>query len=160
MDAEENIWLILKQVMDPEIPVVSVVDMGIIRGIEFQEDTHTVRVVMTPTFSGCPALEVMQRQVEASLSQAGFKPEVKWTVSPAWSSDWITSQARQNMVSLGLAPPNRHAGFIDLALLEDVSCPYCGSQNTTQKNSFGSTLCRSIYFCNNCHQPFERFKPV
>jgi ring-1,2-phenylacetyl-CoA epoxidase subunit PaaD len=160
MDTEEDIWLILKQVMDPEIPVVSVVDMGIIRGIEFQEDNHTVRVMMTPTFSGCPALEAMQRQVEASLSQAGFKSEVKWTDSPAWSSDWITPQARQNMVSLGLAPPPRHAGFIDLALIEAVSCPYCDSQNTTQKNSFGSTLCRSIYFCNNCHQPFERFKPV
>jgi ring-1,2-phenylacetyl-CoA epoxidase subunit PaaD len=155
---EQDVWQILKQVMDPEIPAVSIVDMGIVRDMEIKG--KTVRVLLTPTFSGCPALEVIQRQVESSLSRAGLQPEVVWTNSPAWSSDWITPEARQKMASIGLAPPPRHTGLIELALLEPVGCPYCGSQNTIQKNSFGSTLCRSIYFCNNCHQPFERFKPV
>ncbi len=155
---EEDIWKMLNNVMDPEIPGVSVVEMGIVRKVELVQDA--VRVYLTPTFSGCPALEVIQREVEELLRQVNLKPEVFWTDSPAWSSDWISPQARAKMASIGLAAPPRHSGFIELALDEKVSCPYCGSPNTAQKNSFGATLCRSIYFCNNCNQPFERFKPV
>ncbi len=116
MQTEKEVWQILRQVMDPEIPVVSIVDMGIVRDVALEEDT--VRVRMTPTFSGCPALEVIQRLVEEQLSQAGLKPEVIWIDYPAWSSDWITPQARQKMTSIGLAPPPRHNGLIELALLE------------------------------------------
>jgi ring-1,2-phenylacetyl-CoA epoxidase subunit PaaD len=152
---EEDVWKIINNVMDPEIPIVSIVEMGIVRRVELEEDI--VHVYMTPTFSGCPALEVMRRQVEAILRQAGLKPEVLWTNAPAWSSDWIMPEARVKMASIGLAAPPRHSGFIELALEEQAHCPYCGSANTAQKNSFGPTLCRSIYFCNNCHQPFERF---
>ena len=158
MLSEEYVWQILRQIMDPEIPAVSIVEMGIVRDVELKGDF--VRVRMTPTFSGCPALEVIQRQVEADLSQVGLTSEVIWINYPAWSSDWITPQARHKMISIGLAPPPQHAGLIELSLLEVVRCAYCGSESTTQKNSFGSTLCRSIYFCNTCHQPFERFKPL
>ena len=158
MLTKHDVWQMINTVMDPEIPVVSIVEMGIVREVEFEEDA--VRLYMTPTFSGCPALEVIQRQVEETLRQAGLKPEVVWRDAPAWSTDWITPEARVKMASIGLAAPSRHTGFIELALEEQVHCPYCGSVNTVQKNSFGPTLCRSIYFCNNCHQPFERLKPI
>lgn len=155
---EEDVWQIINNVMDPEIPVVSVVEMGIVRKVDLEEDA--VRVYLTPTFSGCPALEVIQHEVEEILRQAGLKPEIFWTDAPAWSSDWIAPEAREKMASMGLATPPLHSGFIELALEEQVHCPYCNSISTTQKNSFGATLCRSIYYCNNCHQPFERFKPL
>ena len=158
MRSEEFVWQTLRQIMDPEIPAVSIVDMGIVRDVEL--NGGIVRVRLTPTFSGCPALEVIQRQVEADLRRVGLTTEVIWINYPAWSSDWITPEARQKMISIGLAPPSQHAGLIELSLLEVVHCPYCGSESTTQKNSFGPTLCRSIYFCNTCHQPFERFKPL
>jgi ring-1,2-phenylacetyl-CoA epoxidase subunit PaaD len=158
MQTEKEIWQILEQIMDPEIPAVSIVEMGIVRDIELKGDM--VRVRMTPTFSGCPALEVIQHLVELELRGEGLKPEIVWINYPAWTSDWITPQARQKMASIGIAAPPRHDGLIELSLLESVRCPYCGSDNTTQKNSFGPTLCRSIYFCNNCRQPFERFKPL
>jgi ring-1,2-phenylacetyl-CoA epoxidase subunit PaaD len=155
---EEDVWQILNKIMDPEIPVVSIVEMGIVRNVDLTGDT--VRVLMTPTFTGCPALEIMQAQAEASLRLAGLHPEIVWSSAPAWSSDWIAPEARKKMALIGLAAPPHHSGFIELALQEQVRCPFCDSVKTTQKNSFGPSLCRSIYFCSNCQQPFERFKPL
>jgi ring-1,2-phenylacetyl-CoA epoxidase subunit PaaD len=155
---ESDVWKILKQVMDPEIPAVSIVELGIVREVAVQGDC--ARVSLAPTFSACPALEVIQRQVEADLLQAGIQPLVNWSASPPWSSDWITPDGRLKLASIGLVPPPRHSGLIELALIERVTCPFCGSIDTTQKNSFGPTLCRSIFYCNSCRQPFERFKPV
>ena len=137
----DNIWKILEAVKDPEIPVVSVVEMGIIRSIGV--DDASVVVTMTPTYSGCPALQVMQEEIEERLLQAGaHHVQINVTLTPPWTTEWITEQARQKLKEYGLAPPQRHSGRIDLTLIENVICPYCDSDNTSLKNSFGPTLCR------------------
>jgi ring-1,2-phenylacetyl-CoA epoxidase subunit PaaD len=156
---EQLIWQLLEQVKDPEIPVVSVVEMGIIRGVTLEDD-H-VQVTMTPTFSGCPALHAMQTDVKQTLAAAGYDGvEICITHNPPWTSDWITPEARQKLKDFGLAPPPIHNGQFEILLLDTVRCPYCDSTDTSIKNTFGSTLCRAIYYCQNCQQAFEQFKPL
>ncbi len=155
----DQIWRLLDQIKDPEIPVVSIVELGMVREVQLED--QNVVVVLAPTFAGCPALHVIQEEVTRRMYAIGAnKAEVQITYNPAWSSDDITPQARQKMSEIGLAPPPKHQGLIEVALLEPVHCPYCGSFNTTIKNSFGPTLCRAIYYCNHCQQPFEQFKPL
>ena len=155
----EDIWQALDEVKDPEIPVVSLVEMGIIRKVERTDEG--IIVTMTPTFSGCPALQVMKTDIVDKLHDLGIDTvEVKQVLNPPWSTDWITPEARQKLKAYGLAPPPKHGGNFEIVLLDTVSCPYCDSQNTTMKNAFGPTLCRAIYYCNSCQQPFEQFKPL
>lgn len=155
----KQIWEALQDVKDPEIPAVSVVEMGMIRNIGVEKGR--VIVTMTPTFAGCPALQVMQANIEGRLRQEGAEEvAVKVTLSPPWSTDWVTPEGRQKLKDFGLAPPPRHLGLLEEVLQEPATCPYCGSKDTTLKNNFGPTLCRAIYYCNNCQQPFEQFKPV
>ena len=157
--AIERIWALLDEVVDPEIPVVSLVEMGIIRAVHVIEDE--VRVTMTPTFSGCPALEVMQEDIRQKLTKAGVKDvQVNQQLDPPRSSDWITEPAREKLKIIGLAPPHVHGGEFIEVLIDPIACPYCDSTNTTLKNSFGPTPCRMIYYCNQCQQPFEQFKPL
>lgn len=159
MISTEEIWRILEQVKDPEIPVVSVVELGMIRSVGVEGDQ--IIVTLTPTFIGCPALHVIQSEIEARLLQAGApQAQTRLSFSPAWSSDWITSAGRARLKAMGLAPPPRHDGQLEAALLAEVNCPYCGSSQTELKNDFGSTLCRAIYVCAACRQPFEQFKPI
>jgi len=155
----EQVWRILAEVNDPEIPVVSVVDLGIIRAVEVRGDE--VQVQMTPTFQGCPAVQVMRKEIENRLLEAGARSvQVTLVHSPPWTSQWISPQGREKLRSFGLAPPPVHQGNIEDALLTITACPYCGSQDTSLTNSFGSTLCRMIFVCNSCRQPFEQFKPL
>jgi ring-1,2-phenylacetyl-CoA epoxidase subunit PaaD len=156
----DAIWQFLDEVKDPEIPVVSLVEMGIIRRVEISDGT--VIVTMTPTFSGCPALQVMKSDIENRLREEGIAAiEVKQILDPPWSSDWITAEARQKLKQFGLAPPPRHGGNLqEILLIDTVACPYCDSTNTTIKNTFGPTLCRAIHYCHDCQQPFEQFKPL
>jgi ring-1,2-phenylacetyl-CoA epoxidase subunit PaaD len=155
----DEIWRLLDQIKDPEIPVISIVEMGMVR--EVQVEDQSVIVVLAPTFAGCPALQVIQDEILRRINASGaYKAEVHITYNPPWSSDDITPQARIKMRQIGLAPPPQHQGFIELALLEPATCPYCGSSNTSIKNNFGPTLCRAIYYCNHCQQPFEQFKPL
>jgi ring-1,2-phenylacetyl-CoA epoxidase subunit PaaD len=157
--AAGRIWKLLEQVKDPEIPVISVVEMGLIRGVA--ASGKRAIVTMTPTFSGCPALEVMRSEISGRLREAGWEEvDVRLAASPPWSSDWITESGREKLRGFGLSPPPRHAGQLEAALAAAVPCPYCNSHDTELKNDFGSTLCRAIYFCNQCRQPFERFKPL
>ncbi|HZQ08335.1 MAG TPA: 1,2-phenylacetyl-CoA epoxidase subunit PaaD [Anaerolineae bacterium] len=154
-----EIWRALDSVMDPEIPVVSVVEMGIVRDVQMQDDR--VIVSMTPTFAGCPALDMMRNAIEEKLREIGVeRVEIKTVLNPPWSSDWIAASARAKLKLIGLAPPPLHGGNVQLFFLDEVTCPYCGSTKTRVKNNFGPTLCRAIYFCRNCHQPFEQFKPL
>jgi ring-1,2-phenylacetyl-CoA epoxidase subunit PaaD len=156
---EALIWQALNDIVDPEIPVVSLVEMGIIRAVIIQDEQ--VIVTMTPTFSGCPALKVMEEDICSRLGKIGVENvEVVSTFKPPWTSDWIKPEAREKIKQIGLAPPKMHAGDFGALLIEPVTCPYCDSENTTLKNSFGSTPCRMIYYCNNCQQPFEQFKPI
>jgi ring-1,2-phenylacetyl-CoA epoxidase subunit PaaD len=156
---ESLVWQALDEIVDPEIPVVSLVEMGIIRAVDIHEGKVTV--TMTPTFSGCPALKVMEEDIITQLEEMGIEQvEVASTFNPPWTSDWIKPEAREKIKQIGLAPPKIHGGDFGVLLVESVACPYCDSENTTLKNSFGSTPCRMIYYCNNCQQPFEQFKPL
>ena len=160
--AEEHIWQALEEVKDPEIPVVSVVGMGIVREVSLEH--NQVRVRFTPTFSGCPALEVMRRDIRERLEQLGFAPEaiaVETMLSPPWSSDWIRDDAREALWRYGIAPPEKSGGS-GLMQLESPppACPRCGSLQASLKNSFGPTLCKAIYVCQACLEPFEAFKQV
>jgi ring-1,2-phenylacetyl-CoA epoxidase subunit PaaD len=135
------------------------VELGVIRDVLVEADR--VVVSMTPTFAGCPALHVMQVEVENRLLRLGAgEVEVRWVLSPPWTTDWITEAARAKLKSFGLAPPQRHGGLIQIIFSEDAVCPRCGSANSTLKNHFGPTLCRALYYCNECQEPFEQFKAL
>lgn len=154
-----EVWAALEAVKDPEIPVVSVVELGLVRQVGYDGDR--LIVTMTPSFIGCPALDVMQREVLSALEQMGYeRPEIRVIYQPPWTSDWITSEGRRKLQEFGLAPPPRHGGDLPAVFDAAAICPYCESDRTELKNSFGPTLCRAIYVCRNCQQPFEQFKPL
>jgi ring-1,2-phenylacetyl-CoA epoxidase subunit PaaD len=157
---EEQIWEALESVKDPEIPTLSMVDMGIITKVEIGESGQ-VCVEMTPTFVGCPALKMMERLVHDRLLEIGLNAiTVKTTLDKPWNSNKISERGLLCLKKHGLAPPPKHDGEITDALLEDITCPFCGSKNVQLKSAFGPTLCRSLHYCNNCLQAFEQFKPV
>lgn len=156
----DSVYALLEEVMDPEIPTISIVDMGIVTGVDVVSDTQ-VHVTLTPTFSGCPALKVMEELVIQRLHAAGI-PDASVTTSFAvqWNTNMISEKGLQALLKHGLAPPPKHDGYIELDVLSDTPCPLCGSRNTTLKSPFGPTLCRSLHYCNNCKNAFEGFKPV
>lgn len=157
LNAELLSWL--EEVKDPEIPVLSLVDMGVITQAEV--DGSVARVEMTPTFVGCPALEIMKQEVEQVITRHGFTPEVTVSFRKPWSSDKMTEKGKAALKKFGLAPPPASAQvFHDLEILESATCPRCNGTNTELKNPFGPTLCRAIYYCHTCHEAFEQFKPV
>lgn len=156
----EIIWKVLESVTDPEIPVVSVVDMGIVTDVFMKG--RTVVVQMTPTFAGCPALDIMHDTMRRAVQGAGY-PDVKveTVFDPPWSSDRITEEGRRKLKEFGLAPPARCNGSpVTQQVLSEVACPFCDSRETVLESLFGPTLCRSIHYCNKCRQSFEQFKPV
>lgn len=156
----ERVWEALRQIPDPEIPVINVVEMGIVRDVEVKGDRATI--TMTPTFSGCPALHLIREHLEAAARALGFtEVEVKTVLAPPWSTDWITPEAKEKLRQYGIAPPlpSQEVGLIQLELAP-IRCPRCGSLNTSTKNTFGPTLCKSIHVCNDCQEPFEGFKAV
>jgi ring-1,2-phenylacetyl-CoA epoxidase subunit PaaD len=157
--SEADVLAALNEIEDPEMPVVSIVELGIVRGVKL--DGSRAEVTLAPTFSGCPALSMIQESVKAKVRGLGFS-EVAVTLSlkPPWSSDWISEAGRAKLRKIGIAPPEMHGGNVLTVLEVPAQCPYCGSLNTTRKNSFGPTACRAIYFCNHCVQPFEKFKPL
>lgn len=156
---EELIWEALQEVKDPEIPVVSLVEMGIVQTVVLDNDE--IKVKMTPTFSGCPAQVEMKRSIEEKLLGLGAQSvEVEIVLNPAWTSDRITDEGRRKLKTFGLQPPHRHGGNLVATFFKPVACPRCDSLDTTLKNSFGSTLCRAIWYCNQCREPFEQFKPL
>lgn len=160
MVAPAAVWAALAEVTDPEIPPVSVVDMGMVAQVA--TDGAHVRIDMTPTFVGCPALELIRRNVITRISQvdgvAGVA--VRFVFDPPWTSERITAQGRDRLRSFGIAPP-LHEGTGNLISLAEVpDCPYCGSRQTHLENLFGPTACRSIYYCDACRQPFEAVKTI
>jgi ring-1,2-phenylacetyl-CoA epoxidase subunit PaaD len=156
----EDVLEKLHDVKDPEIPGISVVDMGIITDVSVSED-NAVHVVMTPTFVGCPALDVMRAGVEASVSELNpSSVRVDVTFDVPWTTNRLTERGRVALLKHGLAPPQEYTLELELDVLDHVACPLCGSTNTTLKSPFGPTLCRSLHYCNDCRQAFEGFKPV
>jgi ring-1,2-phenylacetyl-CoA epoxidase subunit PaaD len=157
----EDVWAALAEIPDPEIPVISIVDLGVVKSVEVADGT--VHVDFTPTFMGCPALEVMQLAMEARISDLGATPEITVRLDDSWSTDDITSAGREKLRAAGFAPPTPRpaAGRIELVQLQrGFRCPYCGSTETRLENLFGPTPCRSIRYCESCRQPFEQFKTI
>ena len=150
----------LKQVKDPEIPTISIVDLGIVTGVKIEnKDVH---VTLTPTFAGCPALRLMEDMVKDHLNANSMlgKITVETSFETTWTTDLITQEGHIAIKKHGLAPPKRNCSTISMEILESTKCPYCDSDNTSMKSPFGPTLCRSLHYCNNCKQAFEGFKPV
>jgi ring-1,2-phenylacetyl-CoA epoxidase subunit PaaD len=157
----ENVWEALAGVPDPEIPVISLVDLGVVREVEVEGD-H-VRVEFTPTFLGCPAQEVMRAQMAEAVRALGGEPEIDVVLDDSWSTDRITPEGRRKLEESGFAPPHpRAAAGPTLVHLHTNAfrCPYCGSTATRLENLFGPTPCRSIRYCESCRQPFEQFKTI
>lgn len=149
----------LKEVKDPEIPVVSLIDLGVITDVTISEDA--VKIDMTPTFVGCPAMDYMVNDVKTTLQGKGIENvEVNISFDKHWSSNNITDKGRTALKEFGLAPPPHYNHIVDIDILEQTPCPYCNSTNTELKTPFGPTLCRAMHYCNNCQQAFEQFKPV
>ena len=156
----EEALRILDDVKDPEVPVLSVVELGIIRGVEAED--RRVAVTITPTYSGCPAMKVIEDDVRDALLRAGFPDiEIKTVYSPAWSTDWIPAPAREKLRAYGIAPPPPTTAD-DLVpfgrTVRAMRCPFCGSTDTALESEFGATACKSLHVCRSCRQPFEHFK--
>jgi ring-1,2-phenylacetyl-CoA epoxidase subunit PaaD len=152
------VWEVMETVTDPEIPVLSVVDMGIIANVRL--DPRRVTVDVTPTFVGCPAVELIRANIRTAVESIGEKQvEVNIVFDPPWTSDRITERGRRRLKEVGFSPPVQ--GLVQIGLATPrVPCPFCDSPNTTMESMFGPTLCRSIYYCNACRQSFEHFKSV
>jgi ring-1,2-phenylacetyl-CoA epoxidase subunit PaaD len=155
-----DVWAALAEIPDPEIPVISLVDLGVVKDVEVENGA--VRVDFTPTFMGCPALDAMRSAMESKISELGGRPEINVRLDDSWSTDDITAEGREKLRSAGFAPPTpRPAGRMRLAQLQrGLRCPYCGSTSTRLENLFGPTPCRSIRYCEDCRQPFEQFKTI
>ena len=161
MVTAEQVWAALAEVPDPEIPVISLVDLGVVRDVAVEGDRVTIE--FTPTFLGCPALDAMRRALEAKITALGGEPDVEVVRGDAWSTDRITLAGREKLRAAGFAPPvPREASAPRLVQLQGKSfrCPYCGSTDTRLDNLFGPTPCRSIRYCESCRQPFEQFKTI
>jgi len=158
-EIDQELLPILKEVSDPEIPVLSIVDMGVVRSAKLEDDKH-VKVEITPTYSGCPAMDVIGDDVKKALSDQGYQPQVKLILSPAWTTDWMTDEAKQALKEYGIAPPMDPSA--DKAALlgqkKVVKCPQCGSKNTTLISQFASTACKAMFKCDDCQEPFDYFK--
>ncbi len=160
--SREELLAILDEVKDPEVPVVSVVELGIVRDVAATESG--VEVTITPTYSGCPAMREIESDIRDALAAHGLGPvEIRVVYSPAWTTDWIGAVAKAKLEAYGIAPPGA-VRRDELVLLERrgrrVRCPFCKSSDTEQKSEFGSTACKSIWFCRSCRQPFEEFKAI
>ena len=158
---DDEVWEALAEIPDPEIPVISLVDLGVVRDVAVEG--ARVRVELTPTFLGCPALETMRLALEERIRELGAEPDVRVIHDDSWSTDRITPEGRAKLRESGFAPPApRAAGRPTLVQLESGAfrCPYCGSTETRLDNIFGPTPCRSIRYCASCRQPFEQFKTI
>ena len=157
---KEDIYEILDQVTDPEIPVLTVRDLGVIRDV-ILHDAGKVEVIITPTYSGCPAMNTIEINIRAALQEAGFNAvQVTTVLSPPWTTDWLTENGRRKLKEYGIAPPQEKS-FDKNALFaeeKDIECPHCGSTDTRMVSQFGSTACKAMYQCNECLEPFDYFK--
>lgn len=167
--SHEQIWAFLDELTDPEIPVVSLRELGILRHV--REGSHgQLEVVITPTYSGCPAMGQIEDDIRNTLLSRGVQAKVVTQLAPAWTTDWMSDLAREKLRAYGIAPPSCNAGsqvksgsaimrFATMPVHDDVPCPQCGSANTTETSHFGSTACKAQYRCLACMEPFDYFKP-
>ena len=167
-NSEEKIWKILEEVKDPEVPVLSIIDLGIVRKIEFTSPVSTstgvqpgVRLTITPTYSGCPAMDVIQMDIRLKLLEKGYKNiSIQQSLSPAWTTDWMSEEGKRKLKEFGIAPPNPKQQFCSPEMFqqEAVQCPRCNSFHTEVISQFGSTACKALYRCLDCKEAFDYFK--
>ena len=162
----QDIWQCLEQVFDPEIPVLTVLDLGIVRAVQ-QNDQGQWEVVITPTYSGCPAMHAIEWDIRHTLAEHGLAAVgVRTVLSPAWTTDWMSDAGKEKLRAYGIAPPHQTPAGSSVvrfiakpATAETVACPHCGSANTVESSRFGSTACKALYKCRDCLEPFDYFKP-
>ena len=157
---EQKIWKLLEEVADPEVPVLSVIDLGIIRDVIIKDDE--IEIVITPTYSGCPAMDMISMNIKLALIEHGYK-KVKITsvLSPAWTTDWMSEAGKEKLKAYGIAPPNSRQNVCDIKLFaeeEAIQCPHCDSYHTKRISEFGSTACKALYQCQECKEAFDYFK--
>ncbi len=159
MIEEQYIWNILEEVKDPEVPVLSVVDLGIVRSVKTWDDR--IDIVITPTYSGCPAMDVINTDIRLKLIEKGFRNiTIQQQLSPAWTTDWMSEEGKKKLKAFGIAPPNPKQQFCTSEMFqqEAVQCPRCNSWHTELISQFASTACKSMYRCLNCKEAFDHFK--
>jgi len=168
---EQKIWKILEEVKDPEVPVLSIIDLGIVRAVQVTSPLSLasgetgkgpgVRLTITPTYSGCPAMDVIQMDIRLKLLEKGYKNiSIQQSLSPAWSTDWMTEEGKRKLKEFGIAPPNYKQQFCSVEMFqhEAVQCPRCNTFHTEVISQFGSTACKALYRCLDCREPFDYFK--
>lgn len=159
MISEQEIWNILEEVKDPEIPVLSVTDMGIIRSVKISDDK--IDIAITPTYSGCPAMDVISMDIRLKLIEKGYRNvSIRQQLSPAWTTDWMSEEGKRKLKEFGIAPPNHKQQFCSPEMFqqETVQCPHCNSYHTELISQFGSTACKAMYRCVDCKEAFDYFK--
>lgn len=149
---------LVREIVDPELPHVTIGDLGIVRSVTIEGDVATV--VLTPTYTGCPATDQIRADVAETVARAGLTPDVTMAISPAWTTDWITARGRERLHAAGITPPPWLEGNATTIVDLPVACPRCGSRRTRLVSQFGGTACKASYACNSCGEPFEFFKPL
>lgn len=157
---QQRAWSIASKVLDPEVPCVTIADLGILREVSFEDGFAVVK--LTPTYSGCPAVLAIEMSVETALLEAGIEARIERIISPAWSTDWITDEGREKLRAYGIAPPvkGKATGKLSLFSDETIACPRCESTDTNKISEFGSTACKAQYQCKSCFEPFDYFKCI
>ncbi|MBI1344396.1 MAG: phenylacetate-CoA oxygenase subunit PaaJ [Terrimonas sp.] len=157
---KKMIYAYLDNIKDPEVPALSIIDLGIVKDIQYKEDE--LEVIITPTYTGCPAMDVISTSIRVMLSTLGFrKVKVTTVLSPAWTTDWMTEEGKRKLKAYGIAPPNPRQQVCNNKLFapnESVQCPHCDSYHTRRISEFGSTACKALYQCEDCKEPFDYFK--
>jgi ring-1,2-phenylacetyl-CoA epoxidase subunit PaaD len=159
MISEKNIWQLLEEVKDPEVPVLSVTDLGIVRSVKTEGDN--IDIIITPTYSGCPAMDVIAMDIRLKLIERGYRNvSIQHQLSPAWTTDWMSEEGKQKLKAYGIAPPNSKQQFCkeEMFRQEAVQCPRCNSYHTELISQFGSTACKALYRCLDCKEAFDYFK--
>lgn len=158
---KEKIYSYLKEIKDPEVPALSIIDLGIVREVILHEDDE-IEVVITPTYIGCPAMDMIATNIRIMLSSLGFKKfKITQTLSPPWTTEWMSEEGKRKLKEYGIAPPNPKQQVCDqklFAAAEAVQCPHCDSYHTHRISEFGSTACKALYICDDCKEPFDYFK--
>jgi ring-1,2-phenylacetyl-CoA epoxidase subunit PaaD len=158
---KETVYKCLEHVNDPEVPVLNVIDLGIVRDVVLHNEGNEVEVIITPTYSGCPAMDVISMNIRLALSMLGFKnAKVTQVLSPAWTTDWMSEEGKQKLKDYGIAPPTPKQQVCNEKLFaeEAIQCPHCNSWHTHRVSEFGSTACKALYVCDGCKEPFDYFK--
>ncbi|WP_329475926.1 phenylacetate-CoA oxygenase subunit PaaJ [Kribbella sp. NBC_01484] len=157
--SDARIWEAVGEVLDPEVPVLTIADLGVLRGVRHEGDE--VVVTITPTYSGCPAMDLIRHEVELTLQALHVDGRVETVLSPAWTTEWMSEAGKAKLTEYGIAPPTgRRAVGGPVALSLTIRCPLCGSPDTTELSRFGSTSCKSLWRCNACREPFDHFKAI